>query len=273
MIKPLCSAIGDEFARRNFAAGRMRPAAERLDADHGLAALVDDRLIQQLQAVVLDRLAQIRLQQLAGGKIGVHRRVVDAGAVAAFVLGAVKRHVGIAHDVGGGAALVVDHRNADRGADDDVLAADGVGRADRRDDALRQPHHLVAVAADRGNHREFVAAETRHQVAAAQRVRQPQRHVADQLVADMVAERVVDVLEMIEIDIEHRGRRGAVAHLLDHRFQPLAEENAVGQAAKRIVHGEMAQPRFARGDCGRGTAHVAQHEGGEQCEAGRAPRR
>ena len=95
---------GDEFGRRNFAARRMRPAAERFDADHGLAALVDDRLVEQPQLVVLDRLAQVAFQQLAVGQIRVHRRVVDAGAVAAFVLGAVERHVGVAHDVGGAAA-------------------------------------------------------------------------------------------------------------------------------------------------------------------------
>ena len=138
----------------------------------------------------------------------------------------------------------------------------------RGDDALRDRHHLGVVVADRGNHRELVAAEPRHQVVAAQRVRQPQRDVADQLVADRMAERVVDVLEMVEVDIEHRGRRGAGAHLVDHRLQPFAEEDAVGQAAERVVHGEMAQPRFAGGDRDRGAAHVAQHEGGQQREAG-----
>ncbi len=246
MIRPAVLGDGDEFAGRDLAARRMRPAAQRFDADHGLAALVDDRLVEQPQLIVLDRLAQVAFQQLAVGQIRIHRRVVDAGAVAALVLGAVERHVGIAHDVGGAAAIAVDHGDADRGADDDVLPVDRVRRADRGDDALRHRHHLGAVVADRGDHREFVAAEPRHQVVAAQRVRQPQRDVADQLVADRMAERVVDVLEMVEVDVEHRGRRGAGAHLLDHRFQPLAEEDAVGQAAERIVHGEMAQPRFRR---------------------------
>ena len=271
-MRPDVLGGGDEFGRLDFAARRMRPAAERLDADHDLAALVDDRLVEQPQAVVLDRLAQVGFQELAAGQVGVHRRVVDAGAVAALVLGAVERHVGIAHDVGGAGAIAVDHRDADRGADHDVLAADGVGRAERGDDALRDHHHHLAVVADRGDHREFVAAEAGHQVAAAQRVRQPQGHVADQLVADRVSERVVDVLEVVEVDIEHRGRRRAGLHLVDHRFQPLAEEDAVGQAAERIVHGQMAQPRFAGGDRHRGAAHVAQHEGGEQREAGERDR-
>ena len=101
------------------------------------------------------------------------------------------------------------------------------------------------------------------------RARQPQCDVADQFVADRMAEGVVDVFEMVEIDVEHRRRRAAVAHLVDHRLQALAEENAVGQAAERIVHGEMAQARFADGDRRRGAPHVAQHEGGEQGEAGK----
>ncbi len=268
MIRPRVLGDRDEFGGRNFAARRVRPAAERFDADHGLAALVDDRLVQQPQLVVFDRLAQVAFQQLAVGQIRVHRRVVDAGAVAAFVLGAVERHVGVAHDVGGAARIAVDHRDADRGADHDVLAVDRVGRADRGDQALGHRHHLGVVVADRGNHRELVAAEAGHQVVAAQRVRQPQRNAADQFVADRMAERVVDVLEMVEIDIEHGGRRRAGAHLFDHRLQPLAEENAVGQAAERIVHGEMAQPRFAGGDRDGGAAHVAQHESREQREAG-----
>ena len=65
--------------------------------------------------------------------------------------------------------------------------------------------------AGRGDDGEFVAAEPRHQVVAAQRLGEALGHAADQLVADRVAERVVDVLEVIEIDVEHGGRRRAVA--------------------------------------------------------------
>ena len=114
----------DEFGRRDLAALRMRPAAERLDADHRLAAVVDDRLIGDPQLVLLDRGAQVVLDQLALEQIVVHRGVVDAGAVAAFVLGAIERHVGVAHDVGGAADVLVDDRDADAGADDDGLVAD-----------------------------------------------------------------------------------------------------------------------------------------------------
>ena len=118
-----------------------------------------------------------------------------------------------------------------------------------------------------GDHGELVAAEPRHEIVAAHDVRQPQRDVADELVADRMAERVVDVLEMVEVDVEHRRRRAAALDLGDHRLQPLAEEIPVRQAAQRVVQREIAQPVLARGDGGRGVAHVTQHEAGEQRKA------
>ena len=77
----------------------------------------------------------------------------------------------------------------------------------RSADALQ---HRV-VGRDGGHHGELVAAEPRHDVLGPHGVGQPQRHVADQLVADRMAERVVDVLEVVEVDVEHRGGRAALA--------------------------------------------------------------
>ena len=145
MINPLCSAIAIKFRWRYFSARRVSPAAKRLDPDDNLAALVHNGLVQEPQAVMVDCLAQVSLKQLAAGQIGIHRRIINARAITAFILGAVERHVRVAHDVGRGAGLVVDHRNAHRGTDDDVLSIDHVRGADRGDDALREAQHLFAV--------------------------------------------------------------------------------------------------------------------------------
>ncbi len=118
-----------------------------------------------------------------------------------------------------------------------------------------------------GDHGELVAAEPRNEIVAAHDMRKPQGDIADELVADRMAERVVDVLEMIEVDVEHRHRRAAALDVGDHRLQPLAEEIPVRQAAQRVVQREIAQPVLARGDGGRGGAHVTQHEAGEQRKA------
>ena len=55
-----------------------------------------------------------------------------------------------------------------------------------------------------------------------------------------MAKRIVDVFEMIKVDVEHRSPWPAAAHFLDHCFQSIAKEDSVGQAAKRIMHGEVA---------------------------------
>ena len=261
--------LGDrnELRRRDFADGRMIPARQRLDADDLFAARIDDRLVGGGEPVVLDGVEQIAFEQLAVGQVGVHRRVVDAGAVAALVLGAIERHVGVAQNVGGVAGAAVDHRNADRGADDDVVAADHVGRADRGDDAAGDRLERIGIGLAMGDDGEFVAAEAGHQILAAHDAAQPLGDVENELVADVMAERIVDVLEVIEIDVEHGRRRAAGAHVVDHGFEPLAEIDAVGQAADRIVQGEMAQLPFAGPDLLGGAPHVAQPDADQEREA------
>ena len=178
----------------------------------------------------------------------------------------------MAHDVGGAADLLVDHGDADAGADHDGLVADRVGRADRRDQAVgdRQQRRVVGAAAVMTANSSPPMRATRS--SSRTRVGEPLRHRADQFVADRMAERVVDVLEVVEVDVEHGRRRAALAHVRDHRLQPLAEEDAVGQAAQRIVQRKVAQPRLAGGDGRGGAAHVAEHERGEQREAGERDR-
>ena len=267
MIRPECSAIGMNCDGGICADGRMVPARQRLDADDLFAARIHDRLVGGGEPVVLDGVEQVAFEELAVGQVGVHRRVVDAGAVAAFVLGAIERHVGVAQNVGGVAGAAVDRRNADRGADDDVVAADHVGRADRGDDAAGDRLQRIGIGLAMGDDGEFVAAEARHQILAAHDAAQPLGDVEDELVADVMAERVVDVLEVIEVDVEHGRGRAAGAHVVDHGFEPLAEIDAVGQAADRIVQGEMAQLRFAGPDLLGGAPHVAQYETDEEREA------
>ena len=93
-----------------------------------------------------------------------------------------------------------------------------------------------------GDDGEFVAAEPRDQIVAAQRMRL-RRCVTLRISSSptVVAERVVDVLEVVEVDVEHRRRRPAVPHLRDGALEPFAEVDAVRQPAERIVQGEMAQ--------------------------------
>ena len=127
------------------------------------------------------------------------------------------------HDVRWLADILVDDRDADGGADHDRLVVDGVGRAKRCDQPIGDDLQRRRVASQRGDDAEFVAANARDKIVAAQRAGQPLRDGADELVADRMAERVIDVLEVVEVDVENGCRCVTVAHLLDGLFEPLAE--------------------------------------------------
>ena len=79
-------------------------------------------------------------------------------------------------------------------------------------------------------HDELVAAEPRHRVAVAQALAQPLRHLPAAAVAGVVAQRVVDDLEAVEVDEQHRERARVALRLRERLVQALVEGAAVGQA-------------------------------------------
>ena len=92
--------------------------------------------------------------------------------------------------------------------------------------------------------REFVAAEPRQGVAQPQAGLETPRHRDQQLVADHVAETVVDDLEPVEIEIEHREAvaRAAAPALVEPPSEPLDEHGAVEETGQRIEEPDAAEP-------------------------------
>ena len=76
----------------------------------------------------------------------------------------------------------------------------------RRDDRAGEPLRLRGAAGHGGDHRELVAAEAGHGGVGGHGGTQPMRDGDEEPVADLVAERVVDVLEAVEVDQQHRER-------------------------------------------------------------------
>ncbi len=104
-------------------------------------------------------------------------------------------------------------------------------------DALGDVQHLRVVGVAQ-QHRELVAAEARDRVLRAHAAPQAPGGRDEHAVADVVAERVVDDLEVVEVDQQHgetllaRRERGAEA---------FAERGAVGQLGQRVVGRAVAQ--------------------------------
>lgn len=136
-----------------------------------------------MQRIVLDRGAELLLERLALDELLIHGRVVDARAIAALVFGAIKRHIGVAHDIGGATDRVVDHHDADARANDDALVAYGIGRGDRLDDAPGHRLQRGVIEHAEAQYRKLVPAEPGDDIIAAQRAHEPLGDTAQQLVA------------------------------------------------------------------------------------------
>ena len=108
------------------------------------------------------------------------------------------------------------------------------GSAKLGDQALGERGGLLRVAQGILQDHELVAAEAGDDVGAAHGVAQPVGDGAQELVAAGMPQRVVDLLELVEVD-EVDGKRAAAAQARHRRVHLVAEERAVGQPGQRIV--------------------------------------
>ena len=226
---------------------RVLPAHQRLDADDPLGDDVDLRLVVEDQLAGADRRAQLaeQLQPLRRVGVALGRVRLDAGARA---LGVVHRdvgaldervHVGAVLRAVGDADARVEHRH------------DAVERERAGQRVLQAPGQLGRQAAVRDpaqEHRELVAAEARQRVAAAHHLAQADGDLLEQAVARVVPERVVDLLEAVEVDQQQRGRLAAALGGRQRVRHAVVEQRAVGQVGEVVVQRLVAQRAGGDGD-------------------------
>ena len=106
------------------------------------------------------------------------------------------------------------------------------------DEAAGDPLGLGGVAHVGADDDELVAAETGHEVVGPDGVGEPVGHGQEELVARLVAEGVVDELEVVEVDEQHRHRRLRPGELLAQR---LPQQAPVGEAGQAVVGGVVGQ--------------------------------
>jgi hypothetical protein len=107
--------------------------------------------------------------------------------------------------------------------------------------------------------REFIAAKPRHQVLLACGLAQANGDVDQHLVADAVAVKIVDPLECVEIEQEHRMRAMTARRRAHCGLQFLIEQAAVRQAGERILHRKFVRVLF-RLDAARDFAALQQQK-------------
>ncbi len=179
--------------------------------------------------------------QVNGGArldVGIEHFVVSA----APVLGAIHGGVRVAQQLFGALFAAAAQSNADAGRRDIFVASQGEGRLQRFDDALGDARGLAGSGDVLDQHHELVAAQTRGCVFGPQTGAQSLSDFDQQLIAGFVAQAIVDVFEMIEIEKQNRARTFAALCAGDGAAQSLHQQRAVGQLGQRVVKRLMRQP-------------------------------
>ena len=93
-------------------------------------------------------------------------------------------------------------------------------------------------------HDELIAAKPRHDIARPQATLQTLGHLDQQSVAVGVTERIIDDLEAVEVDEQHRALPAMAQRHLDRRAQELAEHHPVRQTGQPVVGRKILDPRL-----------------------------
>ncbi len=162
-------------------------------------------------------------------------------APAAAALGGVAGRIGLAHEAERGIGFAPDA--GDAGARPDLVFAAGPGEDQGADGA----HDLFGDEAAIGertafeDHGELVAADAGGQIDAAATVADGLGDLAQEGVAGGVTGRIVDRLEVIEVDIDEHVFALAAAGRVDGGGEGPVEGGAVGQTRQLVVGGRMGE--------------------------------
>src|SRR5690606_25530088 len=230
----------DELARQQRPAARMPPAHERLQPRHTARIEGDHRLVVHRELAPLDRIPQVGLELDLRERTTVHLEVEDLVVRAARRLRPVHRGVRITQHVVRCVVAARAERDPDADRDLHVAALDGERRLQGFQDALGHTRRITRVVDRIDDDRELVPAEPRNRVVLAQAVLQPARDRLQQLVSRGVAKRVIDKLETVQVEEQHRETvPRPPAHVAQHALEPVHEQEPVRQAGQNIMEGTV----------------------------------
>jgi hypothetical protein len=132
-----------------------------------------------------------------------------------------------------------EYGDADAGTDEDAVLAEFEGLGEQFKKGASYEEGLTAACGLFEDDREFVAAGASYGVGAADTGGKECGNALQDLVADVMAEGVVDVLEGIEIDDEDGKLRTEAASTLEGAGEAILVKTAVGKAGEVVVQSEI----------------------------------
>ena len=233
-----------------MAAVGQAPAQQRLDDARLAGREVHLRLEVELELAAVDGAAQA----LLGGKLGGRRlqqlRAEYAHTAAALRLGVEQRRVGRAQEPFRVAAVDREQARTEAEAHQELAPVDD----ERLLEALHQPVRGALDVCGRlhplDDDGELVAAEARAEADLPHHRAQALGNRLQHAVAEHVAHAVVDVLEVVEVEEEHAGKRIALRRARQRLVELHQELAPVRQPRQRVVGGEVLQLARALLDLG-----------------------
>ena len=166
----------------------------------------------QHQPVILERTANpLRFGKPGrSARLAALRRLVERDAVPAALLGLVHGKVGVGKHLDFGHS--VENRDADAGSNPNGLIGEhGPLPAQCLDQFIRHRASLCGLGL-RQQHGKFVPTNPGQQVRLAQTLAQQHRDPLEDIITGLVSERVVNVLEIVEIDHQYGARSPIASH-------------------------------------------------------------
>ena len=247
-MMPVSSATPQEVARQHQSAYRVIPAEEGFHPDARVRLQIELGLEEHTQLVVIEGASQGSLGEQPRDRLRVHGLVEQLVAGPTATLGAVHRGVGVLQQARRPFGRAVGDGDPDARRHRDLGPRQHERFDERGRGTLGQLDRLFLAVQVLAEHDELVATEPRHRVLEAHGVAEPAAHRDQELVAGLVAEAVVHVLEPVEVDEQHRHHRFVVSvgETSQRVPEPVLCERTVRHVRERVVEREVPELLRAR---------------------------
>ena len=131
--------------------------------------------------------------------------------------------------------------DAEAGAHAQGAKIDDARLFDLVEDLLRRQQRAVDIGR-RQHDGELVAAQPRHGIDASQQPADARGDVLQHAIAGVMAQRIVDLLEAVEIQQQQRQRRVGARGGAQRLRETILQQQPIGQIGQRVVMGEIRQP-------------------------------
>ncbi|MNP10621.1 hypothetical protein D3C76_1027770 [compost metagenome] len=188
--------------------------------------------------------------------------MVHLRGIASRILGAIKGDVGALEQVGWRRAVVGNQGNTDTRRHLQALAVEEHRLGQQLTNGIGQLADLIADLVARAfeateQHHEFITAQARDGVFHAHAGFQARGDDFQHRVAHRMAEGIVDVLEVVEVEEHQRAAQVMALEQGDLLAQAIHQQRAVGQVGQRVVVGQVTDLRL-------GVLQQADVPGGQQ---------